>query len=85
MVEFKIRVHPRQRLAYIPKEIVDALGIRLRAVPNLSGIFVYPENLPPEQALNSMKAIYMHFKQETKIKRKASHGELQKNETESSR
>jgi hypothetical protein len=63
-------VHPQQRLAYIPKEIVDALGIRLKAVPDLSGIFVYPENLPPEQALNSMKAIYTHFKQETEIQKK---------------
>jgi hypothetical protein len=85
MVEFKIKVHPQQRLAYIPKEIVDALGIRLRAVPNLSGIFVYPENLPPEQALNSMKAIYRHFKQETEIKRKTALRDQHKNETESSK
>jgi len=69
MVEFKIKVHPRQRLAYIPKEIVESLGTRLKAIPNLRGVFLCPEGLPPEQALNSMEAIYKHFKQEVKLRK----------------
>ena len=70
MVEFKIKVHPKQRLAYIPKEIVESLGTKLKAIPNLSGIYLCSENLPPEQALSSMEAIYKHFKQEVELRKK---------------
>ena len=70
MVKFEIKVNPKQRLAYIPKEIVDALGTRLEAVPNLQGIFLYPKGLSPEQTLNSMKAIYDHFRQQTELEQK---------------
>ena len=31
MVGFRIKVHPKQGQAYIPKEIVEALGYSLRA------------------------------------------------------
>jgi len=67
MVEFKIKIHPKQRLAYIPKEIVEALGFRLKAIPNLRGIFMCPENLSSEQALKSMETICNHFRQELEI------------------
>ena len=69
MVKFQIKVHPKQRLAYIPKVIVDALGVKLEAVPNLQGVFLYPKGLSAEQTLNSMKAIYDHFKQEVELQR----------------
>ena len=72
MVKFQIKVHPKQRLAYIPKEIVEALGTKLEAIPNLQGIFLYPQGLPLEQVLNSMKAIYDHFKQQAQLEKEAS-------------
>ena len=74
MVKFQIKVHPKQRLAYIPKEIFEALGTRLEAIPNLQGVFLYPEGLSPEQTLNSMKAIYDHFRQQVDIEKKEEKG-----------
>ncbi|MEM3628758.1 MAG: hypothetical protein QXE06_05250 [Candidatus Bathyarchaeia archaeon] len=42
MVKFRIKVHPQQRLAYIPKEIFEALGPKLEVVPNLKGGLCLP-------------------------------------------
>lgn len=76
MVKFEIKVHPKQRLAYIPKEIFESLGTRLEVVPDLKGFFAYPKGLSPEQALNSLDAIYRHFKLQVKLE-KAKGGERQ--------
>lgn len=78
MVKFEIKVHPKQRLAYIPKEIFEALGTRLEAIPNLQGVFLYPKGLPPEQVLNSMKAICTHLEQQVAIEKEK---EASKNES----
>ncbi|MBS7621137.1 hypothetical protein KEJ32_03360 [Candidatus Bathyarchaeota archaeon] len=64
----KLKCTPQQRLAYIPKEIFEALGPKLEVVPNLKGVFVYPEGLPLEQALASLEAIYTHLKALSNLK-----------------
>lgn len=46
MVEYKIKVNREQRLAYIPKEIFEALGTELTAVPNRAAVLLYPEKVP---------------------------------------
>lgn len=68
-VEFDLKIHAKQGTMYIPKEIRKALGIYLKAIPNLQGIFVCPKNLPPEQALSSIKTIYEHVKQEVELQK----------------
>lgn len=70
MVTFDIKVNPKQRVAYIPKEIVEALGTKLEAIPNLQGIFVYPKGLSPEETLSSMKAISHHLEQEIELRKR---------------
>lgn len=70
MVEFEIKVHPKQRLAYIPKEIVNALGLQLKAIPNMRGVYLCSNTLSTEEALSSVKAIYEHLKQEAEFEKK---------------
>ena len=68
-VEFDLKIHEKQGTMYIPKEIRKALGTYLKAIPNLQGIFVCPKDLPPEQALSSIKAIYEYVKQEVELQK----------------
>jgi len=57
MVEFKIKVHPEQRVAYIPKAIVEAIGHNLKATPNRAAVLLYPENAPIKDVLKSINII----------------------------
>lgn len=61
MVEFKIRVHPKQRQAYIPKEIVESIGFKLKARPNQFAVILFPDGvdlkLVAESVENLLKEI----------------------------
>jgi len=57
MVEFKIRIHPEQHLAYIPKEIAETLGRQVKAVPNRTAVLLYPENISIKQVIKSTRII----------------------------
>lgn len=57
MVEFKIKINPTQRLAYIPKEIYEILGSRLKATPNRTAVLLYPEDMPIKDVVKSLEMI----------------------------
>jgi len=57
MVEFKIKIHPEQRLAYIPRQLVETLGFRLKAVPNSVAVLLFPENADPQDVIKSLQII----------------------------
>ena len=57
MVEFDIRVHPKQRQAYIPKEIVETLGYRWKVTPNMKAIAAYPKDATIETVIRSLEII----------------------------
>jgi hypothetical protein len=57
MVEFKIKIHPEQRLAYIPRQLVETLGFRLKAVPNSVAVLLFSENADPEDVIKSLQII----------------------------
>jgi hypothetical protein len=42
MVEFQITVNPKQRVAYFPKEIVEALGFTFTVIPSRNALVLYP-------------------------------------------
>ncbi|MEM1540411.1 MAG: hypothetical protein QXJ07_03400 [Candidatus Bathyarchaeia archaeon] len=75
MVKFEIKISPKERMAYIPKEIVEALGYRLVAVPNLKGVYLYPKDLPLEQAVISVTNILRHLKQQLQLEKEVKHDE----------
>ena len=57
MVEFRIKINPEQRLAYIPKEIYEVLGSDLKAVGNRTAVIFYPENATIKNVLKSLRII----------------------------
>ena len=57
MVEFRIRINPEQRLAYIPKEIVEAIGCELKATPNKAAVLLYSQNISVKDILKSLDII----------------------------
>ena len=57
MVEFRIRIHPKQRLAYIPHELAEMLGPEVRAVPDRGGVFLYSRDADPRVVLESLEII----------------------------
>ena len=57
MVEFEIRVHPKQKLAYFPKVIIKTLGTELKAVPNAKAMVLYPKEADLKTVIKSLKII----------------------------
>lgn len=70
MVEFKIKIHPEQRLAYFPKEIVQALGFELKAVPNSAAVLLFPQSADPEDVIKSLQLIEAELQHSLKLKQK---------------
>lgn len=70
MVEFDIKIHPKQRLAYIPRQLAKALGTEVVAVPNLSGAYMYPKGTDPKDALRSLDTIRSHLQQKVEQEEK---------------
>jgi hypothetical protein len=62
MVEFRIKINPEQRLAYIPKEIVEAIGCELKATPNKAAVLLYPQNISVKDILKSLDIIRRDLK-----------------------
>jgi len=74
MVEFKIKVHPEQRLAYIPKEIFETLGTKLTAVPNRAAVLLYPQGTAIKDVVRSITIIKQDLEHAVELeKREASH------------
>lgn len=57
MVKFDLKIHKKQRTMYVPKELHETLGTNVKAVPNMRGVFMFPENLSTLDAIRSLKAI----------------------------
>jgi len=70
MVEFKIKINPKQRLAYIPKEIYEVLGSHLKAVGNRTAVIFYPENATIKDVLKSLAIIRADLKHALQLEKK---------------
>jgi hypothetical protein len=70
MVEFKIRIHPEQRLAYIPRQLVETLGFRLKAVPNSVAVLFFPEDADPQDVIKSLQIIKTELVHSLALKQK---------------
>jgi len=77
MVEFRIKIHPEQRLAYIPKEIAETLGSKVTAIGNCVAVVFYPENVSLEDVVRSLEIIQKDLEHAIKLKQK---GRLRRNE-----
>jgi len=61
MVEFKIKVNKQQRLTYIPKAIVDAMGLEFNLVANRAAIIMYPKNTNLKDVCKSLEILLRDF------------------------
>ena len=64
-MELKIKIYKKQRLAYIPKNLFQVLGTRVKAIPNRSAVLLFSEKTTIDAALTSLdiiKADLLHAK-----------------------
>lgn len=61
MVEFTIKINKKQNSAYIPKELVEALGYSCGATHHGSVLVVYPKGLDVDLILDSLDILKAHF------------------------
>jgi len=73
MVEFKIKVHPEQHLAYIPKELFVMLGSNVKAIGDQAAVVFFPENMRTEDVLQSLKIIMADLEHGLALKCKGDH------------
>jgi len=61
MTEIEISIHPKERMAYIPKHIYGILGKRVRAVGDAVAVLLYPEGANLDRVMESLKVIEQHL------------------------
>ena len=57
MVEFRVKIHEKQRLAYIPQEVVKSLGLELCLVPNFKSAVLYSKDSDLKRVIQSLEII----------------------------
>jgi hypothetical protein len=62
MVKFKIKISNSKRLAYIPKEVVESLGLKLVMIPGMKAAVLYPEDADMEKVVKSVENILEELK-----------------------
>jgi len=72
MVEFELKIHQKQGTAYIPKEIREALGTEIKAVPNRAAVLLYPKNMPTKDVVKSLNIIKEDLEQAVELEEKES-------------
>lgn len=72
MVEFRIKVNPIQRVAYMPRELYETLGSKLRAVANRKAVALYPEGASLEDVIVSLKLILQDLEHAIQLERRGS-------------
>ena len=68
MVEFNLKVHPEQRLAYIPRQIVKELGTNLKILCGARAFVAHPQGEDPEIILRSLAVIIEDLKLRASLK-----------------
>jgi len=62
MVEYKIKIHPKQMLAYFPKRLAKAFGFRLKLIPDFKAAVIFPENEDLNTVIRSLEIILQDFR-----------------------
>jgi len=67
VVEFKLTLPEKQNIVWIPKEIVDTLGRKLKIMPNSFAAVLYPENAELDMVLKSLAIIQQQLQLRTQF------------------
>jgi hypothetical protein len=69
VVEFKLRLPEKQNIVWIPKEIVDSLGRKLKIIPNSLAAVLYPESADLHMVLKSLAIIQQDLELRTQFEK----------------
>jgi hypothetical protein len=67
VVEFKLTLPEKQNIVWIPKEIADTLGRKLKIMPNSFAAVLYPENADLDMMLKSLAIIQQQLQLRTQL------------------
>jgi hypothetical protein len=70
MVEFKIKIHPQQRLTRIPKILAENFGTVWTLVPNRDAAVIFAENADLWTVLESLRIIEQELQLHAKSPRR---------------
>jgi hypothetical protein len=56
-LELRIKINPKERLAYIPKSLYQILGTNVRAAPNRAAVLLFSDKTTIDEALRSIEII----------------------------
>jgi len=62
LVEFELKLHPKQHSTYFPKEMVKTLGLKLKAIPNSKAAIIYSEGTSLQDVLISVDILRADLK-----------------------
>lgn len=76
MVELELKVHPEQKVTWLPRQIVKAWGFQLKLLPNNSAGILYPKEAEYEDVIKSVEILLqdLRLRAETKSKLKRDYG-----------
>ncbi len=56
-MDYKIRVNPNERMAYLPRALVDRFGSELTIFPDKVAAILYPTGQDPKRIIRSVQAL----------------------------
>ena len=62
MPKYRIKIHPKQRVAYIPVEVFEVLGSEAFAHPNTFTAVMYNKNTPLNKVIASLEITIQDLK-----------------------
>jgi len=68
LVELKISI-AKNRITYIPKDIVEQLGRKLKVIANARSAVIFPEDAEYEEVIESLKVILADLELRARLKR----------------
>lgn len=57
MVEFELKVHPKQKVTWLPRQIVKAWGFELKLLPNNNAGILYPTGIEYDAVIKSVEIL----------------------------
>jgi len=60
--EFRLKIHKKEGIAYIPKKLRDQYGLRPVILPNDTAAAMYRQDANPTEIIRSLKVLIQHLK-----------------------
>jgi hypothetical protein len=72
-MEFRIKIHPEQRLTRIPKILTENFGTVWTLIPNSEAAIIFREMTKPELVLKSLAILQQTLQLRTENKKRPEH------------